>query len=62
MNNTFTSGDYFGSATFGAFTISSIGIRDFYLAKYDDSGDCICVQSAGGSNASIKVTSITTDG
>jgi hypothetical protein len=49
--NLFITGYYGGTATFGAFSKTSAGFADIFLAKLDNSGNFLWVQSAGGSGS-----------
>lgn len=51
--NSYVTGYYFGSATFGSQTITSSGAQDIFIAKYDNAGIFQWVQSAGGAGADI---------
>lgn len=51
--NSYITGYYFGTATFGSQTIVSSGLQDLFIAKYDNAGILQWVKSAGGSNADI---------
>lgn len=46
--NSYVTGSYQGTATFGPFTITSAGSFDIFVAKYDSSGNVLWVRSAGG--------------
>jgi len=48
--NSYITGDFQGSATFGTTTITSQGIRDVYVAKLDDNGNWQWAISAGGAD------------
>ncbi len=50
--NLYITGYYYGTATFGATTISSVGsTQDVFIAKYDISGNMLWVRSVGGTDA-----------
>lgn len=51
--NSYITGYFYGSATFGTQTITSAGAQDVFIAKYDSNGNCLWVQSAGGAGADI---------
>ena len=52
--NIYITGFYYGSATFGTFTLSSInGSQDIFIAKLNSSGTFIWAISAGGTMADI---------
>jgi gliding motility-associated-like protein len=51
--NSYITGYFYGSATFGSFTINSAGAQDVFIAKYNTSGTCLWAKSAGGSGADI---------
>jgi len=59
--NSYVTGFYYGSATFGATTITSTGLQDVFIAKYDNAGNVLWVKSAGGSLSDIG-NAITIDG
>ncbi len=47
--NSYVTGVYSSSATFGSFTISSsAGTRDVFIVKYDGNGNALWARSAGG--------------
>ena|ERR1035437_2554253 len=46
--NCYVTGYFTGTATFGQFQITSNGISDIFIAKYDPSGNCLWVKQAGG--------------
>ncbi|MDQ3048965.1 MAG: hypothetical protein M3R27_15550, partial [Bacteroidota bacterium] len=58
--NSFITGYYFGSATFGSSTITSVGGQDIFIAKYDNAGTLQWLKSAGGLLSDIG-NSITVD-
>jgi hypothetical protein len=49
-NNVYVVGFYSNTAAFGAFSKTSLGMRDIFLAKYNSSGIPQWVVSAGGAN------------
>jgi len=51
--NTYVTGYYYGTATFGVHTITSVGLQDVFVVKYDNSGAVQWVVSGGGSQADI---------
>lgn len=51
--NSYITGYFYGSATFGSITINSAGAQDAFIAKYDSNGNCLWAKSAGGSGADI---------
>src|SRR5581483_6295060 len=51
--NSYVTGFYNGTAHFGAFTITSAGLQDVFVAKYNRNGVCKWVVSAGGTKADI---------
>jgi gliding motility-associated-like protein len=51
--NSYITGFYYGSATFGAKTITSTGSQDVFIAKYDNTGKFLWVATAGGPLADI---------
>lgn len=48
--NVYLSGEFGGSATFGANSLTSSGNADIFVAKLNNSGDWLWAQSAGGSD------------
>ncbi|MCH8147677.1 MAG: SBBP repeat-containing protein [Planctomycetes bacterium] len=46
--NSYVTGDFFGTATFGPFTLTSLGSFDIFVVKYDTNGTVVWAQSAGG--------------
>ena len=59
--NVYVTGYYYGTATFGATTTTSVGAGDIFVAKYNSSGTLQWVQSAGGTGTDIG-NSIAVDG
>lgn len=51
--NSYITGYFYGSATFGSVTINSAGAQDVFVAKYDNAGNCLWAKSAGGAGADI---------
>jgi gliding motility-associated-like protein len=51
--NSYVTGYFYGSATFGSITINSAGAQDVFIAKYDNAGNCVWAKSAGGTGADI---------
>ena len=48
--NTYVSGFFEGTASFGGTTLSSSGSRDIFIAKYDASGSVLWAKKAGGTS------------
>ena len=48
--NSYITGDFFGSASFGSTTLTSAGSLDFFMAKYDAAGNIVWVKRAGGTD------------
>ncbi|MCW3072123.1 MAG: hypothetical protein JWO44_2013 [Bacteroidetes bacterium] len=51
--NSYITGFYYGTATFGSTTITSAGVQDIFIAKYNTAGVLQWVQSAGGTEPDI---------
>jgi gliding motility-associated-like protein len=51
--NSYITGYFYGTANFGANTITATGAQDIFIAKYDPSGTCLWAKSAGGAGADI---------
>ncbi len=51
--NSYVTGFYYGTATFESETITSLGVQDIFIAKYDNNGALVWVKSAGGSGSDI---------
>lgn len=49
--NLYVCGTFLGAATFGPHSLTSIGIRDVFVAKLDANGDWLWVKQAGGTSA-----------
>jgi len=60
--NTYITGFYFGTATFGSFTLNAVsGGKDCFIAKLDVNGNFVWAVSAGGSMTDIG-NSVAVDG
>jgi gliding motility-associated-like protein len=51
--NSYVTGYYYGTATFGTHSITSLGLQDIFVAKYDRNGNVLWVVSAGGTLSDI---------
>jgi len=51
--NSYVTGYYYGTATFGAYTITSVGLQDVFIAKYNSAGVVQWVVSGGGTQSDI---------
>src|SRR5581483_7938076 len=51
--NSYVTGYFNGSATFGATTLTSAGLQDVFIAKYDNTGKLLWVVDAGGTLSDI---------
>jgi gliding motility-associated-like protein len=51
--NTYITGYYSGTATFGSQTLTSLGSQDIFIAKIDPNGTFLWARSAGGVNNDI---------
>lgn len=49
--NSYVTGRFYGTATFGSYTISSYGGPDIFIAKYNPLGVCIWAHHAGSSDS-----------
>ena len=47
MGNTFITGYFVGTASFGTIQLTSYGGKDIFVAKYDSNGNCIWAKNAG---------------
>ncbi len=46
--NSYITGSFTGTSTFGGFSLTSAGLTDIFLAKYDAAGQPVWAKSAGG--------------
>jgi len=51
--NSYVTGYYYGTATFGSFSITSAGLQDVFVVKYDRNGNVQWLVSAGGTESDI---------
>jgi len=51
--NVYATGEFTGSSTIGDAKLAGIGVRDLYVAKFDDAGGLRWVKTAGGSRGSL---------
>src|SRR5665213_3003572 len=51
--NSYITGFFYGNATFGSHNITAAGQQDVFIAKYDNTGNCLWAKSAGGTMADI---------
>lgn len=51
--NSYITGFFYGTATFGTQTLVSTGVQDVFVAKYDNSGAFVWATSAGGAGSDI---------
>ena len=51
--NSYVTGSFQGSATFGSTTLTSSGGSDIFIAKLDSSGNWLWAKNAGGTGADI---------
>ncbi|MFA6598371.1 MAG: SBBP repeat-containing protein [Ignavibacteriaceae bacterium] len=61
--NCYLTGYFQGTATFGATTLTNNGTEEFFIAKYDNAGNCLWARQAGGttSDDNIMGEAISTD-
>ncbi|MGB2984885.1 MAG: IPTL-CTERM sorting domain-containing protein [Phycisphaerae bacterium] len=59
--NSYVTGGFHGTATFGPFTLTSAGDQDVFVAKYDTAGSVAWAESAGGTSSEVVVQSIAVD-
>lgn len=48
--NSYITGYFDSTATFGTTTLRSYGRTDIFVAKFDDTGNCFWAKQAGGTN------------
>jgi len=51
--NSYVTGYYYGTAIFGTYSITSVGLQDVFVVKYDNAGNVQWAVSAGGSQSDI---------
>lgn len=51
--NSYITGYFYGTATFGSTSITAVGAQDIFIAKYDNTGACLWAVSAGGAGSDI---------
>ncbi len=51
--NSYITGYFYNTATFGAFNLTSSGIQDIFIAKYNTFGTCLWAKKAGGAGSDI---------
>ena len=59
--NSYITGEFEGSATFGSTTLTSSGGVDIFVARYDNAGNAVWAKSAGG-NLEERASGIALDG
>jgi gliding motility-associated-like protein len=52
--NVYVTGYFQGTATFGSTTLTSAGLQDVFVAKYDNTGTLLWARRAGGTGADIS--------
>ncbi len=57
-SNSYVTGSFRGTATFGTTTLTSYGVDDIFTAKYDTDGNCLWAQQAGGTSVDIGLSII----
>ncbi len=53
FGNSYICGYFYSTATFGSYTVTSTGVQDIFIAKYDSAGTCLWVKSAGSTGTDI---------
>ncbi len=53
--NSFVTGNFHGTASFGSFTLTSSGYEDIFVAKLDTNGNWLWAEKAGGSDVNADV-------
>ena len=48
LNNSIVTGSFLGTVTFGATTLTSAGLSDIFVVKYDPNGNVLWAKQAGG--------------
>jgi hypothetical protein len=64
FGNVFVTGDYCDTATFGPFRLAAVGTnqnRNVFFAKYDSTGTCLWVKTAGNASGYARGYGVTTD-
>ena len=61
LGNMYVTGTFSGTATFGAFTLTSNGLKDNFLARLDCSGSVVWVEKIGSSGDEGDWGSVTVD-
>ncbi len=53
QGNSYITGYFYGTAHFGTHTITSVGVQDVFIAKYDSAGTCLWAKRGGGTSSDI---------
>ncbi len=53
QGNSYITGYFFGTAHFGIYTLTSSGLQDAFIAKYDSAGNCLWAKNCGGTASDI---------
>ncbi len=53
IGNSYVTGYFYGTAHFGAYTVTAAGLQDIFIAKYDSGGICQWAKSCGGTGGDI---------
>jgi hypothetical protein len=61
FGNVYITGTFDPTMILGTYTITTVGANDFFIAKYDSSGNALWAKSAGGVSNSEMGNAITTD-
>src|SRR5207247_10065848 len=60
-DNVYVTGRFTGTATFGTTNLTSSGVHEMFLAKYDSAGNFLWARKAGGASTDYAFA-VTSDG